>query len=251
MARRQRQRIGPDLDVVRLARGLAIPGGDLRHWVSYATVAAIDDDGEIDLSDPNAIVITPSGVDVDVVLEPSGYPCTAKHGIAAGKVFVCGPIEVGDQVVVGIPDGDSSMVPRILAVVSGPNGAKDVVPVDDAGKPIFKNDRFLIFAKGVPIDLRTDGGAQLLLNPDGTIQVGAGADQQLVRGTDYRSAEKTMNSVDATHGLQGIWAAAAAACTGPLAPLQLFFTQAAAAIAAFELQATKSGDFLSAKNRTK
>ena len=83
-------------------------------------MAAIDDNGAPDFTDPNAIVISPSGVDVDVVLEPSGYPCTAKHGISAGTVFICGPIKVGDQVVVGIPDGDVAMVPVILAVVSGP-----------------------------------------------------------------------------------------------------------------------------------
>lgn len=177
MARR-RQRIGPDLDVVRLGRGLAIPGGDLRHWVSYATVAAVDDDGEMDLSNKDAVVITPAGVDVDVVLEPSGYPCTAKHGIAAGTVFICGPIQVGDLVVVGIPDGDVAMIPRILAVVSGPNGAADVVPVGDDKLPVFKNDRLLIYAKGVPIDLRSTDGehtSSLLANPDGSVVINGGS----------------------------------------------------------------------------
>lgn len=196
MARRQRQRIGPDLDVVRMARGLAIPGGDLRHWVSYATVAAIDDDGEIDLSDPNAIVITPSGIDVDVVLEPSGYPCTCTHGIAAGTVFVCGPIKVGDQVVVGIPDGDTSMIPRIFAVTAGPNGAADVVPVDAEGQPIFKNDRFLIYAKGVPIDLRSTDGehtSSILANPDGSVVINGGTNGVARKGDPV---SRTLSAID-------------------------------------------------------
>lgn len=167
--------MGRDLDVVGIARGLAIPGGDLRHWLSYATVAAVDDDGDVDLSNPNAVVITPAGIEVDVVLEPSKYPVTCRHGIAAGRVFVCGPIEVGDQVVVGIPDGDVSMVPQVLAVISGPNGARDAVPVDGGGVPLFHNDRFMVCARGVPIDLRTTGGSQVLVNPDGSVVINAGS----------------------------------------------------------------------------
>lgn len=254
MARRGRAgtAIRKSWDVARIGRGLARQGADLRHWVSYATVAAVDDDGEVDLSNPNAVVITPGGVDVDVVLEPSGYPMTCKHGVSAGTVYVCGPIKVGDQVIVEIPDGDVSMVGKISSVISGPNGEADAVPVGPDGLPLFKNDRYLVFAKGVPIDLRTDGGARLLVNPDGTIQVGDGADQAMVRGTAQRSAEAALNSTNPTvagpdAGLQGIWADAAAACVGPLAALKPFFLAAALVIKTYEGQAS---GFLSPKNKT-
>ena len=86
-------------DARRIGRALAHQGADLRHWVSYATVAAVDDDGEVDLSNPNVIVISPNELDVDVVLEPSGYPMTCRYGQAAAGFFFCGPIKVGDQVV--------------------------------------------------------------------------------------------------------------------------------------------------------
>lgn len=248
MARRGRAgtAIRKSWDVARIGRGLARQGADLRHWVSYATVAAVDDDGAVDLSNPNAVVITPGGVDVDVVLEPSGYPMTCKHGVAAGTVYVCGPIKVGDQVIVEIPEGDVSMVGKITSVISGPNGEADAVPVGPDGLPLFQNDRYLVFAKGVPIELRTDGGARLLVNPDGTIQVGDGADQAMLLGTNYRSAESTMNA-DPVLGLETVWNDAAAACVGPLAALKPFFLAAATAIQVFEQQAS---GFLSPKNKT-
>lgn len=181
MPPRRRQRLGPAVDVSAMARGLAIPGGDTRHWISYGTVAAVvDENGNPDTTDSNVVVISPAGVDVDVVLEPGGYPVTCKHGIAAGTIYICGPIHVGDQVLCGIPEGDVSMVPKILAIISGPNGAADVVPVDGDGNPIFQNDRLLLYARGVPIDMRTDGGAQALLNPDGSIAITAGGGNNTV-----------------------------------------------------------------------
>lgn len=178
MRRRRGTTQGPALDVSAFARALAIPGGDLRHWVSYGTVAAVQDDaGNADTSDPGAIVITPAGVEVDVVLEPSNYPVTCRHGVSAGTVFICTPIKVGDQVVVGIPEGDVSMVPQVLAIIPGGSAP---IPTGEDGKPIFQNDRVLVFAKGVPVDLRTDGGAQAILNPDGSIAVTAGSGKNLI-----------------------------------------------------------------------
>ena len=39
------------------------------------------------------------------------------------------------------------------------------------GKPIFDNNRLLVYAKNVPIDIRTAGGAQILIEQDGTVTV--------------------------------------------------------------------------------
>jgi len=191
-------------DARRIGRALAHQGADLRHWVSYATVAAVDESGNIDLTNPSAIVITPGGIDVDVVLEPSGYPMTCRYGQAAAGFFICGPIKVGDQVVVDIPDGDPSMVGKIVSVTSAPDGS--VVPVGDDGLPIFKNDRLLIMAKGVPVDVRTDGGAQMLLNPDGSVAISAGGGQNTTFNGGSRGVarvgdktKRTLSSTDITN----------------------------------------------------
>lgn len=230
----------PRLDRSRLARGFAAAGTDLRFWASRGTVSTHDGD----TADPNAVLITPAGIEVDVILEPASYPTTCWYGMSAGTVFEAAPIHSGDQVLVLIPDGDPAMIPEIIRVIPGKSSP---IPVDTDGKPFFRNDRKLIYAKGVPIDLRTDGGARVLVNPDGTVVFNDGA-EQLVLGTTYRAAEQTMNSVDPTTGLQGIWTAAAAVCVGPLAALKPFFLQAAAAVAAFE---ASSDQFLSNVTRTK
>ncbi len=254
MKRRRGTRIAPPLDTAALARALAIPGGDLRHWVSYGTVAAlVDENGNADPSgSQEAVVITPAGVEVDVVLEPSNYPVPCRYGIAAGDVFICGPIRVGNQVQVIFADGDVGMVPEIVKVIPS---ASEPIPTGGDGKPIFQNDRLLVFAKGVPIDLRAADGTsvgQVLINPDGSISFGPGADEQLVTGTTYRNAEAALNSTNPstspTPGLQGIWADAANACVGPLAPLAPFFLAAKLAIQEFE---AKAGGFLSNTVKTK
>lgn len=174
MARR-RSRAGTSIrtgwDVKRLGKALAAQGLDLRHWFSYGTVATVGGDDGPNFSDTNAVVITPAGIDVDVILEPSGYHCPCRWGIQHGSVYIATPIHAGDQVLVGIPDGDVSMVPEVLKIIPG---ASDPIPTS-GGLPIFRNDRALIMAKGVPIDLRTDGGSQLLVNPDGTVVINAGS----------------------------------------------------------------------------
>lgn len=168
MARR-RVRSGTSIkrswDVKRLSRALASQGVDLRHWVSYGTVASVaGDDGKANYEDPNAIVITPAGVEIDVILEPSGYPVTCKYGMQAGRVYWGSPVRPGDQVLVSLPEGDVSMVPVAVKIVSG---SSDPMPTEQDGTPVFKNDRALIFAEGVPIDLRTRAGARVLLDGAG------------------------------------------------------------------------------------
>lgn len=253
-------------DARRIGRALAHQGADLRHWVSYATVAAVDDNGAVDLSNPNAIVISPAGIDVDVVLEPSGYPMTCRYGQAAAGFFFAGPIKVGDQVVVEIPDGDPSMIGKIVGVTSDPDGGG--VPVGDDGKPIFQNDRVLIMAKGVPLDMRTDGGAQILanangsislsakggaqvaLNTDGTTQTGSGADQQMMAGTAYRTAQNVLDE-GSTVAMGTAATACAAATTLPtvITAVQAVGTMLDTIIGLLQTFEGQAPTFLSAKNK--
>jgi hypothetical protein len=162
VARRKRGRWTPD--AARVARATARAGNDLREWIAYGTVAAMTGkDGGPSYTDPDAVVITPKSVDVDVVLEPHGYPAPCRWGVQSGKVFISTPIHPGDQVMVLIPGGDVAMVPEILRIITCPHSP---IPTDDAGMPLFKNDRCLIYANGVPVDLRTSGGARVILDGD-------------------------------------------------------------------------------------
>jgi hypothetical protein len=123
-------------------------------------------------------------------------------------------------------------------------GPHTPMPLEEDRKPVFRNDRLHIFAKTVPIEIRTQGGAKINLTQDQKVEVtgalvalgAADATEQAVLGTTYRQAEATLN--DAVVGLQFIWNGAQAACVGPLAPLKPFFIAAQQAINAFEQQAS-------------
>lgn len=223
------------LDFRRIAKSTQQEGNDLRHWLSYATVATSDGpSGGMDPADPNAVLVTPAGVEVDVVLEPSGYPATAFYGIAGGSVHINTPIRPGNLVIVGLPDGDVSMVLQVLAIV---NGSSDTMPVGEDGLPIFKNDRMMIHAEaGIPIEIRTANGTMVRITDDLVEVGGQGVTEQAVLGTTQRSAEATLNATT-PEGLQGIWNAAQAACVGPLAPLKPMFVAAALALKTYEAQA--------------
>jgi hypothetical protein len=244
------------VDMGRVSRGLAREGMDTRHWVSYGTVATVHgEDGKPSYTDPHAVVITPSGIDVDVILEPSGCPTTCTYG-RAGQVSFLAPIHPGDQVLVVIPDGDLSMVPRIVEVIGG---ASAPLPVEEDGKPVFRNDRLSIFARGVPVEVRTDGGSAVRVRPDGsvqvaskgiaievgadgTIQLGANAADALIKGTAYRSAQAAQSAAI----LAGL-AAIIGVAVGPLAALQPGLQALQLAWQTFEEQ---SGGFLSAVVKT-
>lgn len=260
MSRRPRRQ---PFDPRRLGRALASTGMDLRHWVSYGSVASVEGpDGQPNYADENAVLVTPAGVEVDVVLEPSGYHVTCRHGISAGAVFICTPIHAGDQVQVIIPDGDVSMVPEIVRVIPG---SSNPIPTETDGTPVFKNDRALIAARDVPIELRTMGGVSLLVNPDGTIQLGAGATEKLIKGTTYRQAEAQMNKLlaDPTTGAIAALNTAAQAMTlsdiavitalaatvgGFLTAFKVFSPLWLAAVNGFE---AGTGGFLSDVSKTK
>lgn len=159
-------------DLARIAAGLARPGIDTRVWVERGTVATVGgESGVPDFGDGNAILVDTAGVDVDVVLGTDEHPVTCRWGLTYGDVCIVPPIRPGDHVLVEIPGGDLANVPEIIKVLAG---TADPVPTGGDGMPLFKNDRLLIHARNVPIDLRTAGGARVLMAQDGTVVLNEG-----------------------------------------------------------------------------
>lgn len=180
------------LDPGQAARAFRMAGIDPRHWLSYGTVCTLNEDGSTNFSDGSAIHVSPTGVTVDVLLMPANQhvPCrySGVQGGASGTIFT--PIHPGDEVVVGIPDGDLRLPPVILAVMSGEHSP---LPLDTDRTPVFKNDRVLVNAADVPVEIRASGGKSVMVNQDGTIQLGKQATEQLVLGTEYRNKEGQMD----------------------------------------------------------
>jgi hypothetical protein len=251
----ERRRAGTNVrrepDVGAVAAALSRPGIDSRVWSCYATVCVVHDDGSMDVDDPDAVVISPDGVDVDVMLEPYLVPATCRYGLQAGVATILAPVRPGDMVLVEFPGGDMAAVPQIVKVCGG---AHTRLPLEQDGKPIFRNDRLSIHARGVPVEIRTDGGAKLTLGADGSVVVESGdvrlvgpdADQHLLLGDAYRDAQAQLD--DATLGLQQQFALLAAAAVGPLAAFKPMFLAIQQLYAAFE---AKASTFLSASARTK
>jgi hypothetical protein len=159
---------GP-LDIGRLAEAFQKAGIDPRHWVSYGTVGIVKDDGTFDPTDPHAIYVQSTGCSVDVLLHPLNTPVTCRYsgqqGGASSSIYC--PIRPGDEVLVGIPDGDMRMPPCILLVM---NADHSRLPLGDDQKPIWQNDRVLVYSAGTRVQIRTNDGTNLEVRPDGTIE---------------------------------------------------------------------------------
>jgi hypothetical protein len=254
-------------DMRRMSEALKGPGIDTRHWVSYGTVAVVGD-GEPDFADPHAVNVSPSGVLVDVLLMPSGIPVTCRYaGIqGGGACTILAPIRPGDEVLVVIPDGEVRAVPVIVAIL---NAAHTKLPGETDRKPVFRNDRLSVYATDVPIEIRTSGGAKVVLDQGGNVdtdgsaaRLGAAAAQDaVVKGTTYRQAEAACNAsliaqlgIAATQlGIAGANPAFAAAYGPVAAALAIAATAlaaAASAISSLEAPAVV-GTYLSSYAKTK
>jgi len=233
---------------------------DTRHWLSYGVVATVGDDGEVNDKDGAAVLVTPGGVAVDVVLYPAEEPVTCRYaGVMGGPdVTIYAPIHPGDEVVVGILDGELGLPPVILAVMTS---RATPLPIETDGKPVFRNDRLSIFAKTVPIEIRTPAGS-VRIEPDGRVNLGGpDASEQLVEGTSYRSAEDTLLTGGAISivpplgpvpiDLLKAFTALEGLAVGILAPLKPGFTIGKLALQAFKDAADASNGFLSDQVRTK
>jgi hypothetical protein len=173
---------------------LARPGMDPRVWCLRGTVATVKTDGSFDYSDASGIVIAPRGIDVDVVLEPFDHPVTCRYGLNFGGGVILAPIKPGNLVLVEFPQGDIAAIPEIVKVCSGPHTPQPVEDTDQ--KPVFRNDRVLIYGDGYPVEVRTSGGAKADLGVDGSISLSAKGGAQVVLGTD--------GSVKANEGSNGV-----------------------------------------------
>jgi hypothetical protein len=230
------------IDARALSEAVARPGIDTRAWVMEGTVCTLDrSSGTCDYEDNRAVWNSPGGVHVDVLLS-NGHHVTARYaGVQAGDVTILAPIRPGDPVVVQNPGG-SLMACVIVAILHTRSNRQPT----DGGKPIFDNNRLLIHAKDVPIDIRTAGtagnpGVQLFIGQDGTIRAGnQDATEQNVLGTSYRQAEDQL--LDAMEKAAQSLASAAA---GPYSGLTPGFTMLVAAFEAFKLAATATKSFLS------
>lgn len=211
---------GSGIDVARVREAIKGAGIDPRYWVSYGSVAAVGDNGDIDYSDPTVVHIAPDGTYCDVVLHPSQLAVTCRYvGMQGGPgVQVISPIHVGDEVLVVLPAGSPSGPPCIVQVMHS-NYAK--VPLGEDRKPLFQNDRVLVYAKDVPIDLRTGGGTRLQVDPDGTATLSGGtvvldsdntrlgsegAWHPVMQGDNFRTALNLFLDIEKTYAqaIQGI-----------------------------------------------
>jgi len=154
------------VDAMALGEATARPGNDLRYWVSYGTVGVAGDDGKLDTKNPNAVWIGPEGVECDVRLEPLCIHVNCQYaGISAGDVTIYPPIKPGDRVLVNLPEGFAHL-PVIVAIL---HSGSQKQPLGPDRKPIFDNNRLLVYAKTAAIDVRNAGGVQVLLEQDGKV----------------------------------------------------------------------------------
>lgn len=180
MARRGGTRAG---DFAKQREAIKGPGADTRYWVSLGTVGVQKDDGTVDATDPQAVVITPRGVFVDVFLQPLGAWVTARLqlGVGGRSCSIMAPIRAGDEVVVVLADG-GLVTPVIVAIL---NNATGKLPLEQSdNKPVFRNDRLSIFAKDVPVEIRTASGARAILKTDGEVVIEPAAGKLVKIGSD-------------------------------------------------------------------
>ena len=230
------------IDARALSEAVARPGIDTRAWVMEGTVCTMDrNSGTCDYEDNRAIWNSPGGVHVDVLLS-NGHHVVARYaGIQAGDVTIMAPIRPGDPVVVQNPGG-SLMACVIVAILHTRSNRQPT----DGGKPIFDNNRLLIHAKKVPIDIRTAGtdgasGVQLYIGQDGKIRLGdQAATEQNVLGTSYRDTEDQMLDT-MSQAAESLLEAS----VGPFTGFAAGHAQLVAALKAFKLAASAKNGFLS------
>jgi hypothetical protein len=239
---------GPSVDFRRLGASLAAPGLDTRFWLSMGTVATVSGQGAINDKDPAAVIVGPEGVEVDVVLLPSEDPITCRFPSGGPSSTDDWPIGPGDEVLVAIPEGLPGAGGVILGVL---NSASDPLPVEADGKPMFRHDRRLIWANGIPIDLRTgsaritlQGGQQLLGGPDATHPVPKG-DDMMAAFRDLLTGAAGIAVV------AGELATAATIAGSPVNALSAGFTKLAKAATDWGLAAAAAGNWLSETTKTK
>lgn len=145
---RRRPRAHPRqaIDVQRIAEALKGKGIDTRTWLKSATVGVWTDGGQFVTTDPDGIYADRLGAVVDVRIEPEGLYGTARwNGVGVGQFgSILYPIRPGEEVVVGIPDGELG---SDLIILASQSNRVAQIPAD------WQNDRVL-FDMRVPFEIR-------------------------------------------------------------------------------------------------
>jgi hypothetical protein len=190
--------IRTSLDTRMLAEGLKGAEIDPRYWVAEGTVCKLlTDTGELDYGANDAVWNDSGGVHVDVELQPIGVHVTCRYaGIQAGDVTIFAPIRPGNIVKVSFPDGDfsSGVIDAIL------HSRSQRQPTEE-GKPLFDNNRLLIYANSVPIDIRTKGGVKIGLTQGGEVKVEASSVQVNATNVTITSGSIKLGGEDASQQL--------------------------------------------------
>ncbi len=153
-----KSRVTGSLDTNLLGRALARPGMDTRAWVAYAIVKKI-------------VIDDAEGVFVDVLVMPDKQYATARLGVEyAGNGWgLYAPLEVDDEVLVEVPNGDFNnglvITRRLFSRADPPPSEVGENPTD-----------FLLFVKpGKTLRMIVSGGGDAVIEArgDGVVRLGS------------------------------------------------------------------------------
>lgn len=212
-------RVGTAPDVQRIGAGVSFPGIDPRTWVSQAEVISFSVEGD-------------AGVFARVLVHYDNTEHTARVGAAyAGDGFgIYAPLDPGDQVIVGYPNGQPNdglvVIARVWsAAVKPPQAAVDH-PADLIMVVKPDNNMRVAVSGGGNIVLTVKNGKVLLADE--------GATEAYLYGTSFRASQATlhatlaaqMNLIATDPFLVAMAPQAAAAAAACVVSLQLFEQQA-------------------------
>ena len=136
-------------DVAKIANAVRSAGIDPRNWIAHGVVGVTTEDGNFDVTNPDAIQIEPEGIIVDVqvvTFRGEVWPITCRfNGIdAGGGLQILTPIRPGDEVLVAFPGGTLENG----VIIGRASNPVDTIKVDDStGEPEWQNDRILLFSR--------------------------------------------------------------------------------------------------------
>lgn len=180
------------VDTLALKDAASGPGIDPRQWLSYGTV-------DPETADEHSVTFDPDmGPLVDVTLQPSGIPVVCR---VAGWCMGAGeseyyPFLQGDEVVVGVPEGDETAGCVILGRC---NNQIDKFPTTVAGADVTKNN-FAFRRTRVPFVWETASSwglrnaatsALFMMGKDGTTTLSDGYLGFLHMGPDFVGLQAT------------------------------------------------------------
>ena len=157
------------LDVGRLAEAVSMPGIDPRTWLSFAIVTAVGHDAE--------------GFFADVTMVPGmvKIPCRVGQSYAGPSFGSSSPVDINDEVVVVIPDGNPANGGVVIACLYSKS---DPPPQDALNNP---SDLVTVVKPGQNLRIGVSSGGKCFFGQ-------TNATDAAVVGTTYRSNEDTFFS---------------------------------------------------------